>query len=105
MNERLPVGVRYCGGCNPRYDRVAAVGQLARMFPGLELAPALPDTAYPAVVVVCGCPARCAGIDGLDAPLVYLTDVWELRPAAQELARHLGGEGLVLWATEGKENA
>lgn len=26
----MKVGIKYCGGCNPRYDRVAAVNQLKR---------------------------------------------------------------------------
>ena len=25
MADRRQIGVRYCGGCNPRYDRVALV--------------------------------------------------------------------------------
>ena len=92
MGEQISVGVRYCGGCNPRYDRVTAVGELVKMLPGCDLAPTLPGKTYPAVVVVCGCPARCAGVGGLDAPLVYLTDMRELCPAARELARLLGRE-------------
>lgn len=29
----VTVGVRYCGGCNPRFDRVAGVEALARACP------------------------------------------------------------------------
>ena len=32
----MKVGIKYCGGCNPRYDRVAAVNQLKREFPQVE---------------------------------------------------------------------
>lgn len=93
MGKRLAIGVRYCGGCNPRYDRVAAVRQLARLLPGYELGPAQPGETYPAAVVVCGCPARCAGTADLDAPLVYLKELQDLYPAARELTRLLGGDG------------
>lgn len=92
MSKGLAIGVRYCGGCNPRYDRVAAVRQLARLFPGCELAPVLAGAAYPAVVVVCGCPARCAGVTDLDTPLVYLKDAGDLSHVARELARLTGME-------------
>lgn len=93
MAEGCFIGVRYCGGCNPRYDRVAAVGRLARLLPGWELVPVQPGTAYPAVLVVCGCPARCAGTADLDAPLAYLKSGEEIGPAAEELARLLRRKG------------
>lgn len=93
MGEGRSIGVRYCGGCNPRYDRVAAVEELARLLPGWVLVPAQPGAAYPVAVVVCGCPARCAGTAGLSAPLVYLKDRQDLDCMARELARLLGGEG------------
>lgn len=80
----------YCGGCNPRYDRVAAVRELARLIPGCELVLARPGAGYPAAVV-CGCPARCAGTDGLTGPLVYITGPEQIIPAAEQLARLLEG--------------
>ena len=39
MGEGRAIGVRYCGGCNPRYDRTAAVRTLKELLPnwwGLE---------------------------------------------------------------------
>ena len=40
MAERMRVGLRYCGGCNPRFDRVAAAGRLAAACPQAALEPA-----------------------------------------------------------------
>lgn len=57
------VGVRYCGGCNPTFDRAALVRQLAGCFPTLRFECARPGVCYPLVLVVCGCPARC--VDGV----------------------------------------
>ncbi|MDR2523868.1 MAG: hypothetical protein LBC93_09245 [Synergistaceae bacterium] len=52
------IAVKYCGGCNPRYDRVGFVRSLQGDFPELEVAGA--DAAEPDfALVVCGCPARC----------------------------------------------
>lgn len=93
MSEGRAIGVRYCGGCNPRYDRTAAVQALEELLPGWEIIPAQPGADYPAVAVVCGCPARCAGTDDLNAPLVYVKDIQDIGPAAGELARLLGVEG------------
>lgn len=55
------VALRYCGGCNPRYDRVAAVEKLKRRFPELVFRPYTPGEEYGAVLLVCGCTAQCAG--------------------------------------------
>ena len=39
MSKRI--AVYYCGGCNPRYDRVGTVRMLAKQFPKLTFS--LPD--------------------------------------------------------------
>ncbi len=85
MAERRVVGLRYCGGCNPRYDRVAAVERLRAQLPDLKLCPAAPG--QEAVLVVCGCPARCADVSGLNGRLVWLCSQSQWEEAAQTLAR------------------
>lgn len=53
------IAVCYCGGCNPRYDRVGAVRALADQFPGLTFT--LPDDPpHDGYLAVCGCTAGCA---------------------------------------------
>lgn len=62
------VGIKYCGGCNPRFDRVAWVQRLQKSCPDVRLVPAGREDAPPfAYLVVCGCSARCADVSGLDA--------------------------------------
>ena len=39
------IAVYYCGGCNPRYDRVRAVRELRERFPRLTFT--LPDEGTP----------------------------------------------------------
>ena len=56
---RKRIAVYYCGGCNPRYDRVGAVRALAAQLPALRFVP--PDGAACAgALAVCGCTAGCA---------------------------------------------
>ena len=52
-----PAVIRYCGGCNPRYDRVAAVDTLHQHFPQADFLLEHPHPA--ATVLVCGCPVQC----------------------------------------------
>lgn len=92
MADKARIGVRYCGGCNPRFDRVALVKRLEGMFPELEFVPAEAGKPYPAVLVVCGCPARCANVSGLTVPaggLIYLSGGEDLLPARDKLKEAL----------------
>lgn len=65
MAEPVTVGVRYCGGCNPRFDRVAGVEALGRACPRAVFRTAEPDTLYDVLLVVGGCAACCADQTGL----------------------------------------
>ena len=62
--EKTKVFLRYCGGCNPRYDRVAAVEHLKKCFPHLVFCPYDPDERGCAALIVCGCTARCPAQSG-----------------------------------------
>lgn len=70
--ENGKIAVRYCGGCNPWYQRGASVRELQKKFPKLQLLNFDPAEVYQAVLVVCGCPARCAGQADLPADLPRL---------------------------------
>lgn len=65
--------VKYCGGCNPRYDRVALVRQLEEKI-GEALASAEVGTVYDELYVICGCSARCADIERFRADRVIVFD-------------------------------
>jgi 4-hydroxybutyrate CoA-transferase len=59
MPSKLRIAVKYCGGCNPRYDRPEVVNKLKRDLPGAQIVPAGENQAdY--VVVLCGCRSACA---------------------------------------------
>lgn len=88
MADKCQVGVRYCGGCNSRYDRVALVKRLSGFFPDTEFINALPGVSYPAALVVCGCPSRCANTTDLAVPagrLIPLNGWEDLLPAKEKL--------------------
>ena len=56
------VALRYCGGCNPRYDRGGLVRQLTKRFSNLQFVPfSDSEQRLLAVLVICGCTAACAG--------------------------------------------
>ena len=59
------VGVKYCGGCNPRYDRGALVAQIKKALPAMRFEPVRPDQVYDVLLVVSGCHVQCADISGI----------------------------------------
>ena len=75
MSREVKVGLRYCGGCNPRYDRVALVKQLQQSLPGIRFELADADAPHAAALLVCGCSAQCVGVSDLTLPadrLLYI---------------------------------
>ena len=64
----MTAAVKYCGGCNPRYDRTGALAELKAALPGVRFVPAAPGQAADALLVLCGCTARCADLTGLELP-------------------------------------
>ncbi|MGI6057307.1 MAG: MaoC family dehydratase [Bilifractor sp.] len=58
------IGIKYCGGCNPRYDRVSEVAALISQFP--EFIFQYDTGVYcPVWIVVCGCQSACCPTDDL----------------------------------------
>lgn len=65
--------VKYCGGCNPRFDRVALARRLEEKL-GEKLPAAQIGVHYDEVYVICGCSARCASLPALDTKRLIQID-------------------------------
>lgn len=63
----MKLGIKYCGGCNPQYDRVGFVERLCKELKGVEFKYVKPDYIYDAVLVACGCKSCCANRDDITA--------------------------------------
>ena len=63
----MVIGIKYCGGCNPVYDRAKRVGKLKESNPEHEFVTPKGDTVCDYWAVVCGCSRRCAQINHLKA--------------------------------------
>lgn len=90
MCEAAEIGVRYCGGCNSHYDRVALVSRLAEQLPEYRFTVAQPAKRYAAALLVCGCPSRCVGTAGLVVPQerIFYVGGWDdLQPTREALLR------------------
>lgn len=63
----MVIGIKYCGGCNPVYDRAGRVRRFIEENPLYEYLGASGNQPCDYWMVVCGCSRRCAGTDGLTA--------------------------------------
>ncbi len=67
----LKVGIKYCGGCNPDYDRVALFESIEKRLKGkVEFVP--PESAeIDQVLVVEGCKTACADLSSFDGKNIF----------------------------------
>ncbi len=75
MTDKMQVGVRYCGGCNSRYNRGAMVKRLCGKHPEWESENAKEGREYDLLLVIGGCSSCCAAYDQFDAKKVI--KIWE----------------------------
>jgi len=58
----LTIGVKYCGGCNPEYDRAALAEEIAAILrPRARFVPA-DEKGVDLVLAIHGCPTACADL-------------------------------------------
>ena len=87
----MKIALKFCGGCNPLYDRRAAAEELKRLFPDMEYA-APEDKDCPASLLVCGCAAACADRTGLPGEIITMCGPADKMGAAATIELLLEGE-------------
>lgn len=62
QDDRLKIGLKYCGGCNPEYDRVAVKEQIEKSLKDkiLFVSPESDDKEM--ILVIQGCKIACADL-------------------------------------------
>ncbi|MCI7679497.1 MAG: hypothetical protein MSS48_04725 [Clostridiales bacterium] len=68
----VAIGVKFCGGCNPRYDRGALLRKIRDAQPDWSIDIAEPGTVYKHLLVICGCTSACADISDLTAERICM---------------------------------
>ena len=56
----MEIGVKYCGGCNPNYDRKKALDKfISRLSAGNSVEPVKTEKTYDKILLICGCERSC----------------------------------------------
>lgn len=70
----MKIGIKYCGGCNPSFDRKQFVNLLKKEFNDTTFEDADRNTCYDLMLVICGCVRECANsIDYKYRKILYIT--------------------------------
>lgn len=87
----LRIGLKYCGGCKPAYDRVALVDEIKeRLGDRVEFVPADSDDLF-LILAVQGCPTACADLSAYrDTPIRSITSPEE----AEAFIAHIRKAGI-----------
>lgn len=55
----MQIGLKYCGGCNPNYERRSIVDRARKDYPAAHFESYDPARVYDVVLVICGCLEEC----------------------------------------------
>jgi len=83
----LKVGIKYCGGCNPGYDRVALADYIVKSLHGKAEFVPLDHEHLDLVLAVEGCRTCCADLSSFQGKQVYL--IAQIEDAEKFLQKHL----------------
>ena len=67
----LKVGIKYCGGCNPGYDRVALADYVQQSLQGRAEFVPLDNAAIDLVLAIEGCRTCCADLSSFEGKQVH----------------------------------
>lgn len=82
--------VKYCGGCNSRYDRASAVRRIQERIP-IKIKPYDGKTIPDILLIVKGCSSECINKDEFKSKygIFYLQDEKDLQALLEEIINKL----------------
>ncbi len=88
------IGLKYCGGCNPSYDRVEYVREIQRAAGDRFEWVSLDDGDFSAILLVNGCDKQCAEMAEYETAGIRVVRVKDMRAAPTAILSSLlaGGE-------------
>ena len=90
--NRIHVGVKYCGGCNPLFDRAQRLREVEQACPDVLFDYFTPEGKYDIILVINGCLKACADLSAMDyeVPKVFAGPDDTAADAADAIGRCIG---------------
>ncbi len=70
----MKIGVKYCGGCNPSFDRIAAAEKIKDKFKEEAEFVSYTDPDAEFIIVLMGCGSACADLSGIDESRIIIVN-------------------------------
>ncbi len=88
MMGRLRIGLKYCGGCNPRYDRGQAVASIKKRLEGRIAFVSYENPNTQGILVVTGCATACVDLTPFKGrPLWVVTSLKEVEQFVETMRK------------------
>lgn len=56
----MNIGIKYCGGCNPHFDRTNVINKIMGLFKDENIEYAKENNSYDIIIVINGCNRACS---------------------------------------------
>ncbi|NQU65084.1 MAG: hypothetical protein HQ517_12505 [SAR324 cluster bacterium] len=70
--QRLNIGIKYCGGCNPKYNRVALLDRIKQALLDTWEFVSWEDPAADHILIVAGCDTACVETEPFTGKTLHL---------------------------------
>ena len=70
----IKIGVKFCGGCQSRYERGSLYEKIRDELTDVSFEYANFDKVYDILLVISGCPIKCADIKGYKSKIIINID-------------------------------
>ncbi|HPW68430.1 MAG TPA: hypothetical protein PLA82_03095 [Deltaproteobacteria bacterium] len=72
MKKIRSIGLKYCGGCNPRYDRAEAVRRIREELGGTVRFAPPDDPDVDSILAIMGCETACADLNAFSGKKIWI---------------------------------
>lgn len=73
----MKCGIKFCGGCNPRYERGVASREIQADLESIDFSHAQEGVPYDGLLVIGGCPACCASYAQYEVADGQVVKMWD----------------------------
>jgi len=95
MSKIRKIGLKYCGGCTPRYDRVQAVATIKKRLAERVEFVSYENRDVEGVLVVVGCPTACVDLTPFEGyPVWVVTSLQDAEGFVEKIRKMENENGL-----------
>lgn len=87
----MKCGIRFCGGCNPRFNRRESLNELEARFKNIEFVNAVEGVPHDLLLVIGGCPSCCAAYEQFEtnSEVMKMWEPYHVDMIEQEIKKRL----------------